>query len=187
MRGVPAAQESCGCAVSLPCLTRAHACRHPACSGLDGGTGGPGAVLSLPVPGLYIWIAIGPKTANGAGLTMRMVVTEQLPPPPPPAPPPAPPSPPPPPPDTVGTWENPIDVGNVYDSGTVTYFKLQTPPATCGFLNASAPVLVHRYLAPAYMAGGTLVMDAQWPESVGDSVFSVFTSTSAIGALTCLG
>lgn len=176
---------------------------------------------------MYIWVVIGPKVA-GAAVTMRMVVTEQLPPPSPPSPPPAPPSPPPPPPDSLGTWENPIDVqasGDGYDSGIVTYFKLQTPPSTCGFLDASAPVLVYRYLvrsqragphnpiarwfpqldphpraysfilpfihsffqAPAYMVGGTLVMDAQWGESLGDSVFSVLYSFAPTGTRTCLG
>lgn len=67
-------------------------------------------------------------------------------------------------------------------------FKPQTPPGQCGdFLSPTVPALVYRYVVPPSILGGKIEVDAQVPGSNGDSVFTVFFSTSPGGPLFCLG
>lgn len=67
------------------------------------------------------------------------------------------------------------------------YFKLQAHPTTCDFLTDTAPVLVFLYTMPAYMLGGSLTMNADYPESVGGSVMNILYAFSPTETPTCLG
>lgn len=114
----------------LQCLTM-HTCPPPHLlrSGVDGGTGPPSASMPLQNLGMYVFVAVGPKSEGIAGFHMRAAFREELPPPPPPRPPPSPPAPPP----VGGTWTYPIDITDSmpYDSGVITVRRARAAQAPC--------------------------------------------------------